>query len=175
MELSKQDMELFLLLPGSVGLLLNETECHWVSFSLVANQTKWHSVWSFPNKTKPNYSMENNLWRKTTFDGRRHLTEEELWRKTTFDRWQPLTEDDPWWKMTFDGKQPLTEDDLWRKTTFDGRQPLMEDDLWRKMTFDRVYSILPEKNDDSVKEAPAYCRSFLDGLYNWKACHYWKF
>ena len=22
-----------------------------------------------------------------------------------------------------------------------------------------------KKNDDSVKEAPAYCRSFLDGLY----------
>ena len=24
------------------------------------------------------------------------------------------------------------------------------------------------KNDDSVKEAPAYCRSFLDGLHNEK-------
>ena len=23
-----------------------------------------------------------------------------------------------------------------------------------------------KKNDDSVKEAPAYCRSFLDSLYN---------
>ena len=34
---------------SSVGSLLNETKCHLVSFSLVANQTKWHLVWSFPN------------------------------------------------------------------------------------------------------------------------------
>ena len=33
----------------NVGPLLNETKCHLVSFSLVANQTKWHLVWSFPN------------------------------------------------------------------------------------------------------------------------------
>ena len=32
-----------------------------------------------------------------------------------------------------------------------------------------IYFIqLKKKNDDSVKEAPAYCRSFLDGLYNTK-------
>ena len=30
--------------------------------------------------------MEDDLWRKTTFDGRRPLTEDDLWRKTTFDR-----------------------------------------------------------------------------------------
>ena len=34
---------------ASVRPLLNETKCHLVSFSLVANQTKWHLVWSFPN------------------------------------------------------------------------------------------------------------------------------
>ena len=28
--------------------------------------------------------------------------------------------------------------------------------------------IYAKKNDDSVKEAPAYCRSFLDSLYNCK-------
>ena len=31
-----------------------------------------------------------------------------------------------------------------------------------------VVSHYVNKNDDSVKEAPAYCRSFLDGLYNTK-------
>ena len=29
-------------------------------------------------------------------------------------------------------------------------------------------TLSPNKNDDSVKEAPAYCQSFLDGLYNTK-------
>ena len=31
---------------------------------------------------------------------------------------------------------------------------------------------IPNKNDESVKEAPAYCRSFLDCLHNWKAFSY---
>ena len=31
------------------------------------------------------------------------------------------------------------------------------------------------KNDNSVKEAQTFCQSFLDGLHNWKAFHYWKF
>ena len=39
----------WVLFMTSVGSLLNETKCHLVSFSLVANQTKWHLVWSFPN------------------------------------------------------------------------------------------------------------------------------
>ena len=29
--------------------------------------------------------LEDNIWWKTTFDGRRHLTEDDLWRKMTFD------------------------------------------------------------------------------------------
>ena len=33
----------------SVGLILNENKCHLLTFSLVANQTKWHLVWNFPN------------------------------------------------------------------------------------------------------------------------------
>ena len=41
------------------------------------------------------------------------LMENDLWRKTTFDRRQPLTEDN-----IFDGRRPLTEDDLWRKKNF---------------------------------------------------------
>ena len=59
--------------------------------------------------------MEDNLWWRTTFDGRRPLTEDDLWRKTTFD-----------------GRWPLMEDDLWRKTSFDGRRSMTEDYLWRK-------------------------------------------
>ena len=88
---------------------------------------------------------DDTLWRKTTFDERRHLTEDGIWRKTTFDRIRPLTEDDLLRKTTFDGRRHLREDNIWRKTTFDRRRPLTEDDLWQKTTFDRVYSILPEK------------------------------
>jgi len=80
----------------------------------------------------------SKCWRKTTFDGRRHLMEDDLWQKTTFDGRRHLMEDDIWWKTTFDGRRPLTEDDFWRKTTFDGRRPLTEDDLWRKTTFDKT-------------------------------------
>ena len=39
--------------------------------------------------------MEDNLWWKTTFGGRR-----------------PLVEDDLWWKMTLGGRQPAVEHDL---------------------------------------------------------------
>ena len=74
--------------------------------------------------------MEDDLWPKTTFDGRRPFTEE------TFDGRGPLTEDDLWRRMTFDGRRPLMEDDFWRRTTFDGRWPLTEDYLWQKTTFD---------------------------------------
>ena len=78
----------------------------------------------------------SKCWRKTTFDGRRHLMEDDLWQKTTFDGRRHLMEDDIWRKTTFDGRQPLTEDDLWRKTTFEGRRPLAENNLSRKTTFD---------------------------------------
>ena len=50
--------------------------------------------------------MEDNLWWKTTFDGR-----------------QPLTEDNLLWKMTFDQRQPLMEE------TFDEIRILFEDNL----------------------------------------------
>ena len=52
--------------------------------------------------------------------------EDDLWWKTTFDGRRPSMEDDLWWKMTFDGRQPLT--------SFDWRHPLMEDTLWWKTT-----------------------------------------
>ena len=59
--------------------------------------------------------MEDILWWKMTFDGRR-----------------PSLEDNLRWKTTFDGRQPSMADDFWLKTTFDGRRPMMEDDLhWR--------------------------------------------
>ena len=54
--------------------------------------------------------MEDNLWGKMNFNGRR-----------------PSMEDDLWWMTTFDLRWPLTEDDLWWKTTFYGRRTLMKE------------------------------------------------
>ena len=71
--------------------------------------------------------MEDDLWRKTTFDERWPLMEDDLWQKTTFDGRRTLTEDEFWRKTTFDTRRPLMEDDLLQKTPFDGRQPSMED------------------------------------------------
>ena len=56
---------------------------------------------------------------------RRPLTEDDLWRKTTFDGRLLFMEDSLWRKMIFDGSRPLTEDDLWWKTTFNGGRPLI--------------------------------------------------
>ena len=86
--------------------------------------------------------MEDDLWWKTTFHGRRPLIEDNLWWKMTSDgRWplrRPLMKGDLWWKRTNDGRRPLTEDDLWWKMT------LMEDDLWCKMTFDGRRSLMED-------------------------------
>ena len=49
--------------------------------------------------------MEDNLWRKTTFSGRRPLVEDALWWKTTFGRRRPSVEDNLWWKTTFGKKR----------------------------------------------------------------------
>ena len=41
--------------------------------------------------------------------------------------------------------------------------------LWDKsFQITKKHVIIHWKNDDSVKEALAYCHSFLDSLYNWK-------
>ena len=61
----------------------------------------------FGNIVHP-YSVEYNLWRKTTFGGRWPLI--------------PFMEDNIWWNTTFNGWRPLIDDDLWLMTTFDGRQ-----------------------------------------------------
>ena len=47
---------------------------------------------------------EDNLWWKTT-----HLAEYDLWRKTTFCGRRPLVEDDLHWKRTFSGRQPSVD------------------------------------------------------------------
>ena len=73
--------------------------------------------------TVQSHWTEDDLWQKTTFDGRRPLTEDDLWRKTTLNGRRPLTEDHLWWKTTFDERRPLTEDDLWWKTTDHTRAP----------------------------------------------------
>ena len=73
--------------------------------------------------------MEDNLWCKRTFNGRKPLMEDNLCGKWI------LVEDDLWRKMTFDGRQLFMEDNLRWKMTFDGRQPLMDDNLWWKTAF----------------------------------------
>ena len=80
--------------------------------------------------------LEDDIWWKTTFDGRRHLMEDDLWWKTIFDGRRPLTEDDFWRKTTFERRRPLTGHNPWGKMTFDRRRPSREDNLWWKTTFD---------------------------------------
>ena len=52
------------------------------------------------NKT----NIEENLWWKTTFGGRRALVEDDLRWKMTFGERQPLVEDEILWKIAFSGK-----------------------------------------------------------------------
>ena len=105
--------------------------------------------------------MEDDLWWKKTFDGRRPLMENNLWWKTTFDGRWPLMEDIFLWETSFDGTWPLMEDylDLWWMTTFDGRQSFMEDSQWLKMTFNEWLII--EKSRDSTLPYISLLRSFL--------------
>ena len=84
------------------------------------------------------YMIEDDLWWKTTFNGRHTSMVEYLSWKTTFDGRQPSLEENLWWKMIFDwrqARQTLMKDYFQWKTTFDGRRPLTEDDLWQKTTF----------------------------------------
>ena len=84
--------------------------------------------------------IEDNLWLKTTFDGRQPLMEDTLWWKATFDNeiWLKTTFNgrQPLIEATFDERPPLKEEDLLRKITFDGRWPLMDYDLHWKTIFD---------------------------------------
>ena len=80
--------------------------------------------------------MEDDLWWKTTYDGRRLMMEDDLWWKMTYDGRRLMMEDDLWWKTTSDGRQLLMEDDLWWKTTYDGRRHMMEDNLCWKTPYD---------------------------------------
>ena len=80
--------------------------------------------------------MEDDLWCKTNYDGRRLMMEDDLWWKTTYDGRQLMMEDNLWWKTTYDRRRLMMEDDLWWKTTYDGRSLMMEDDLWWGMTYD---------------------------------------
>ena len=59
-----------------------------------------HIAWFTSGVAQGSSEEEDDLWWKTTFDGRRPSTEDDLWQKTIF------TEDDLW------RRQPLTEDDL---------------------------------------------------------------
>ena len=79
--------------------------------------------------------MEDDLWWKTTFDGRRPLTEEAF-----YGRW-PLMEDNLWWMLTFDGRQPFMEDDLWWKTNFEEEELWFEHGLCWKTNIDRRHSV----------------------------------
>ena len=62
--------------------------------------------------------MEDNLWWKTTFDG----------------RW-PLMEDNPLWKMIFNGRWPLMEDKLWWNTL-----PLIEQHQQQHLLWPDIYA-----------------------------------
>ena len=50
-------------------------------------------------------------------------------------------------------------------TSYDKARLIAPIDFWQNFTyFFCLAALCMTKNDDSVKEAPAYCRSFLDGL-----------
>ena len=89
--------------------------------------------------------------------------EDDLWWKTTFDGRRPWMKEDHWWKTTFEGRWPQREDDFYGrrpKTTFDGGPPLMEDSLWWKMTFDGWW--------------PSICKmTFMDDDLWWRVPSKW--
>ena len=101
--------------------------------------------------------MEDNIYWKTTFDGR-----------------QPSMEDDLQWKRTFDGRQPSIEDGLQWKTTFDGRRPSMEDDIFRQIRLnhsgvvgEELWDLEPLCHDAkpySYFAAHSALRNFFDGI-----------
>ena len=76
-----------------------------LSFGMLTVLTKIRS-------TKVLWLMEDDLWRKTTFGGRRPSIEEELGWKTTFGQRQPSVDYNLRWKMTLGERQPSVEDDL---------------------------------------------------------------
>ena len=65
--------------------------------------------------------MEDDLWWKTTFGGRRPLLEDDLWWKMIFGETRPSLEDDFRWRTTFRGRWPLVEANLQWKGPFGGR------------------------------------------------------
>ena len=81
------------------------------------------------------WQVEDELWWKMTFGGRRPQVEGDICQKMTFNERRPSVEDDLQWKMTFGERQPLMKDGLQWKTIFVGRRPMEEDDLWVKTTF----------------------------------------
>ena len=107
-------------------------------------------------------SMKLALKGNTTFNGRRSPMENKLQRKHS------EIKDALWWKI----------DHLNLNTTFYLR--------WHSLPIGKVNMVLgifqfvvllrflltlwrlKDENDDSVKEAPTCCRSFLDNLYTWK-------
>ena len=102
--------------------------------------------------------MEDDLWWKTTFDGRRTLMEDDLWWKMIFDGRQPLMEDNLWWKTVFDGRRPFIEDDFLGKITFEERQPLMEDEgdlvIWRHTKFTQIFFLKQKFLTDPIFFGP---------------------
>ena len=71
--------------------------------------------------------VEDDLWWKTTFRGKRPLG------LTTFGIRQPFIEDNLRWKMTFGGRRPSVEDKLCWKMTFGERRPFVERQLLSKV------------------------------------------
>ena len=102
--------------------------------------------------------MEDNLYWKTTFDGRQPLIGNTFWWKTPFYKRWPLMEEDLWWKTAFDGGQLFFFDKRW--LSIENKLPL-------KTNFDeRRSSILTIVNirRPLVEENKAYD---LEGFINW--------
>ena len=112
------------------------------------------------NKIKFNILTKEDLWRKTTFDGRRPLTEDDLWRYITWKNcWQLLTlaataqltpnqksyQNPTWWEkcrrhyasLHVKKRRLLILDDFWCKTIFARGWHFMGENLWWEATIDR--------------------------------------
>ena len=59
----------------------------------------WYDDSTHNTNTKSTMQVEDDLWQKMTFGGRRTSVEDDLWWKTTYGGRRPSVEDNVWWKM----------------------------------------------------------------------------
>ena len=104
-------------------------------FYLNSNKLEWKMTSDGRRHPMEDDLMEEDLQRKTTFNGRRPPMEDDLQCKTTSNERQPLMEDNLQWKTTSNERQPSMEDDLQWKTNSNKRWAPMEDNLQWKTTY----------------------------------------